>query len=145
MTPAIMTVLGLLVLALILFGTEKIPIDIVTVLLVLAMILTGTLNAKEALAGFGDEIIITISGLFILTGGLVKTGGVDMVGRRLHRIAGGDEFRLATLVMLVAAAAASVMKNTTTTAMLVPVVLGLSARAKISPQEHLGAPAVSLL
>ena len=137
MTPAIMTVLGLLVLALILFGTEKIPIDIVTVLLVLAMILTGTLNAKEALAGFGDEIIITISGLFILTGGLVKTGVVDMVGRRLHRIAGGDEFRLATLVMLVAAAAASVMKNTTTTAMLVPVVLGLSARAKISPSRLL--------
>jgi di/tricarboxylate transporter len=132
-----MTVLGLLVLALILFGTEKIPIDIVTILLVLAMILTGTLNAKEALAGFGDEIIITISGLFILTGGLVKTGVVDMVGRRLHRIAGGDEFRLTTLIMLIAAAAASVMKNTTTTAMLVPVVLGLAERAKLSPSRLL--------
>jgi di/tricarboxylate transporter len=137
MTPEIMTVLGLLLLALILFGTEKIPIDIVTIILVLAMVLTGTLTSKEALAGFGDEIIITIAGLFILTGGLVKTGVVDIMGRRLHRIAGGNEFRLMTLVMLVAAAAASVMKNTTTTAMLVPVILGLSARAKLSPSRLL--------
>jgi di/tricarboxylate transporter len=137
MTPQIATVLGLLLFALILFGTEKIPIDIVTILLVLAMILTGTLNTKEALAGFGDEIIITISGLFILTGGLVKTGVVDMLGRRLHGIAGGNEFRLMVLVMVVAALAASVMKNTTTTAMLVPVVLGMAERSRIRPSRIL--------
>ena len=118
MTHEIATVLGLLLLALILFGTEKIPIDIVTILLVLALILTKTLTPAQAFSGFGDDIVITISGLFILTGGLVITGVVDAVGRRLHRIAGGNEFRLATMIMLVAAASASVMKNTTTTAML---------------------------
>jgi di/tricarboxylate transporter len=137
MTPQIATVLGLLLFALVLFGTERIPIDIVTILLVLAMILTQTLTPAEAFRGFGDDIIITIAGLFILTGGLAKTGVVDMIGRRLHRIAGGNEFRLTVLVMLVAAAAASVMKNTTTTAMLVPVVLGLAERSRLSPSRLL--------
>ena len=137
MTHEIATVLGLLLLALILFGTEKIPIDIVTILLVLALILTKTLTPAQAFAGFGDDIVITISGLFILTGGLVITGVVDAVGRRLHRVAGGNEFRLATVIMLVAAASASVMKNTTTTAMLVPIVLGLAHRSRISPTRLL--------
>ncbi|HVF51954.1 MAG TPA: SLC13 family permease [Pyrinomonadaceae bacterium] len=137
MTPAIATVILLLLVAVVLFATERIPIDIVTILLVISLILTGTLTAGEAFAGFGNDIVITISGLFILTGGLVKTGVIDIVGRRLHRIAGGNEFRLTVLIMVVAAACASVMKNTTTTAMFVPVVLGLAERARIQPSKLL--------
>ena len=137
MTPQIATVLILLLVALVLFGLERIPIDIVTILLVIAMVLTGTLPAAEAFAGFGNDIIITIAGLFVLTGGLVKTGVVDVVGRRLHRISGGSEFRLTVLIMLTAAACASVMKNTTTTAMFVPVVIGIAARAKVQPSKLL--------
>src|ERR687893_1317320 len=135
MTPSIAIVLILLLVALILFSTERIPIDIVTILLVIALVLTGTLDVKEAFAGFGNDIVITIAGLFVLTGGLVKTGVVDVVGRRLHHIAGGDAFRLASLVMFVAAACASVMKNTTTTAMFVPVVLGMAERARVAPSK----------
>ncbi|MGA9994056.1 MAG: SLC13 family permease [Pyrinomonadaceae bacterium] len=135
MTAAIAIVLTLLFIAVVLFATERIPIDIVTILLVIGLIITRTLDVTDAFAGFGNDVVITISGLFILTGGLVKTGVIDVVGRRLHRIAGGNEFRLSALVMFVAAACASVMKNTTTTAMFVPVVLGMSERAKVSPSK----------
>src|SRR5215212_115537 len=137
MTQPIATVLVLLLVALVLFGTEKIPIDVVTILLVIGLVLTGTLDVSEAFAGFGNDIVITIAGLFVLTGGLVKTGVVDLVGRRLHRIAGGNEFKLTTLVMFTAAACASVMKNTTTTAMFVPVVLGIAHRARVQPSKLL--------
>ncbi|MGB9180026.1 MAG: SLC13 family permease [Pyrinomonadaceae bacterium] len=135
MTAAIAIVLTLLFIAVVLFATERIPIDIVTILLVIGLIVTRTLDVTDAFAGFGNDVVITISGLFILTGGLVKTGVIDVVGRRLHRIAGGNEFRLSALVMFVAAACASVMKNTTTTAMFVPVVLGMSERAKVPPSK----------
>src|SRR5919107_3412893 len=130
MSPVAIVII-LLFVAVVLFATERIPIDIVTILLVIALVVTGTLTAGEAFSGFGNDIVITISGLFILTGGLVKTGVVDVVGRRLHRIAGGNPFRLAALVMFTAAACASVMKNTTTTAMFVPVVLGIAARERV--------------
>src|SRR5919199_100867 len=80
MTQPVATVLVLLLVALVLFGTEKIPIDVVTILLVIGLVLTGTLNVSEAFAGFGNDIVITIAGLFVLTGGLVKTGVVDVVG-----------------------------------------------------------------
>src|ERR687890_111219 len=137
MTQPVATVLVLLLIALVLFATEKIPIDVVTLLLVIGLVLTGTLNVSEAFAGFGNDIVITIAGLFVLTGGLVKTGVVDLVGRRLHRIAGGNEFKLTTLIMFTAAACASVMKNTTTTAMFVPVVLGIAQRARVQPSKLL--------
>lgn len=137
MTNEIAIVLGLLLVAVVLFATERIPVDIVTIMLVIAMVLTGTLTAAEAFSGFGNDIVITIAGLFLLTGGLVKTGVVDAVGRRLHRLAGDSEFRLAAFVMFTAAACASVMKNTTTTAMFVPVVLGLAERAKARPSKLL--------
>jgi di/tricarboxylate transporter len=137
MTQPIATVLVILLVALVLFATEKIPIDVVTILLVIGLVLTGTLDVSEAFAGFGNDIVITIAGLFVLTGGLVKTGVVDLVGRRLHRIAGGNEFKLTTLIMFTAAACASVMKNTTTTAMFVPVVLGIAQRARVQPSKLL--------
>jgi di/tricarboxylate transporter len=135
MTTPIAITLVLLLVAVVLFATERIPIDIVTILLVMGMVLTGTLTPAEAFSGFGNDIVITIAGLFILTGGLVKTGVIDVIGRRLHRISGGHEFRLTVLVMLVAAACAAVMKNTTTTAMFVPVVLGLCERTKVPPSK----------
>jgi di/tricarboxylate transporter len=135
MTTPIAVTLILLVVAVVLFATEKIPIDIVTILLVVGMVLTGTLTPAEAFSGFGNDIVITIAGLFILTGGLVKTGVIDVIGRRLHRISGGHEFRLTVMVMLVAAACAAVMKNTTTTAMFVPVVLGLCERTRVPPSK----------
>src|SRR5687768_9548772 len=102
MDPITITLILLLV-ALVLFGTEKLPVDIVGILLVIGLVMTGVLTAQEGLSGFGDNVIITIGGLFILTGGLIKTGLVDLIGRRLYRIAGNNEFLLTALIMTVAA------------------------------------------
>ena len=137
MTAEISITLGLLLVALILFGTEKLPVDVVGIILVIGLVMTGVLTVNEGLAGFGDNVIITIGGLFVLTGGLIKTGLVDLIGRRLYRIAGNNEFILTALIMFVAAASASVLKNTTTTAMFLPVVIGLAERAKIPPSKLL--------
>ena len=136
MSPIAITLL-LLIVAVVLFATEKIPVDVVGILLVIGLIMTQVLTVQEGLSGFGDNIIITIGGLFVLTGGLVKTGIVDLIGRRLYRVAGNNEFLLTALIMVVAAACAAVLKNTTTTAMFVPVVLGLANRAKVSPSKLL--------
>src|SRR5215203_6534216 len=137
MTTQIAIVLGLLLVALVLFSIERIPIEVVSILLVMTLVITNTLTAGEAFAGFGNDIVITIAGLFILTGGLARTGVIDLVGRRLHRTAGDSEFRVVVLIMFTAALCAAVMKNTTTTAIFLPVVLGIAARRNISPSKLL--------
>jgi di/tricarboxylate transporter len=136
MSPIAITLI-LLLLALILFGSEKLPVDVVGIILVIGMVVFGVLNVQEAVAGFGNDIIITIAGLFVLVGGLMKTGLVDLIGRRLYQIAGNNEFLLTSLIMAVAAVSASVLKNTTTTAMFLPIVLGLAEKAKIPPSKLL--------
>ena len=136
MSPIVIT-LVLLVVAIILFASEKIPVDVVGLLLVMALVLTQVLTMQEAVAGFGNDIIITIGGLFVLVGGLAKTGIVDMVGRRLHRMAGDNVFFLTALIMISAAISASVLKNTTTTAMFLPIIIGLAAKSKIPPSKLL--------
>lgn len=135
-SPILITLL-LLGLAIVLFATEKIPVDIVGILLVIALVMTQVLTVSEGVAGFGNDVIITIGGLFILVGGLVKTGLVDLIGRRMHRIAGGNEFFLTAIIMATAALSASLLKNTTTTAMFLPVIIGLAAKAKIAPSKLL--------
>ncbi len=136
MSPIAITLI-LLVVAIALFATEKFPVDVVGIILVIALVMTRVLTVQEGFAGFGNDIIITIAGLFILVGGLIKTGLVDLIGRRLHRIAGDNEFILIALIMTVAAASASVLKNTTTTAMFLPVIIGLAAKAKVAPSKLL--------
>ncbi|HUF02597.1 MAG TPA: SLC13 family permease [Aridibacter sp.] len=130
-------VLILLFVALVLFATEKIPVDVVGIILVICLVLTGVLTASQGVQGFGDDIIVTIAGLFVLTGGLVKTGIVDLIGRRLYKTAGDNELFLTALIMVVAGISAAVLKNTTTTAMFVPVVMGLAAKAKVPPSKLL--------
>lgn len=136
MSPVIITLL-LLALAIVLFATEKLPVDVVGIVLVIALVLTQVLTVQEGVAGFGNDVIVTIGGLFILVGGLIKTGLVDLIGRRMHRIAGGNEFFLTAMIMVAAALSASVLKNTTTTAMFLPVIIGLAAKAKIAPSKLL--------
>ncbi len=136
MSPILITLL-LLVVAIILFATEKLPVDVVGILLVIALVMTQVLTVGEGVAGFGNDVIITIGGLFILVGGLIKTGLVDLIGRRMHRIAGGNEFFLTAMIMVAAAISASVLKNTTTTAMFLPVIMGLAVKAKIAPSKLL--------
>ncbi|MBK8809319.1 MAG: SLC13 family permease [Acidobacteria bacterium] len=137
MPTEIIIVLSLLAFALVLFGSEKLPVDVVGIILVIGLVMSGVLTVNQGLSGFGDNVIITIGGLFVLTGGLIKTGLVDLVGRRLYAIAGSNELMLTALIMGVAAASAAVLKNTTTTAMFLPVVMGLAERAKIPPSKLL--------
>lgn len=136
MAPVIIT-LVLLTLAIILFATEKLPVDVIGIILVIALVLTQVLTVQEAVAGFGNDVVITIGGLFLLVGGLIRTGIVDVIGRRMHRLAGDNIFVLTALIMTTAAISASVLKNTTTTAMFLPVIIGLAAKAKIAPSKLL--------
>ena len=136
MSPIVVTLI-LLGVAIVLFATEKLPVDVVGILLVMALVVTQVLTVSEGVAGFGNDVIITIAGLFILVGGLIKTGLVDLIGRRMHRVAGGNEFFLTAMIMTAAAFSASVLKNTTTTAMFLPVIIGLAAKAKIAPSKLL--------
>ena len=130
-------VLGLLVLAIILFATEKLSVDVITLLLLSTLVLTGVLSPAEAFAGFSSDIIIILGSIFVIGGALRETGVLDVAGRVVFKLAGGSSRRLLVLLMGGASALSAFMNNTTVTAMLLPAVSGVARRARVSPSKLL--------
>ena len=80
MTTSILVVLGILVVAIVLFVSEKLRPDLVAVMVMLSLALTGVLSPEEAVAGFSNEAVITIAAVLILSGGLMRTGVAHVIG-----------------------------------------------------------------
>ena len=137
MTFAIAFVLGLLVLAIILFASEKISVDVITFLLLIALVTGGILSPAEAFSGFSNDIIIILGAIFVISGALQETGVLDMLGARLMKLASGSTSRLLFILMASASAVSAFMNNTTVTAMLTPPVIGIARRGKVSPSQLL--------
>ncbi|MBI3950955.1 MAG: SLC13 family permease [Acidobacteria bacterium] len=130
-------VLGLLILSIILFAMERISVDIITLLLLIALVVTGVLTPEEAFAGFSNDIIIILVSIFVLSGALQRTGIMDVIGVHLHKIAGGNTNRLLLTLMTTVGGISGFMNNTTATAIFVPPVLGVAKRVKVSPSKLL--------
>ena len=130
-------VLGLLVLSVVLFAIEVVPVDLLTLILLLALVGTQVLSVEDAFAGFSNEIIVILASIFVLTGALQETGVVDALGARLVTLARGSENRLLLVLMSAVAGISALMNNTTVTAMFVGPVVGLAKKTKISASKIL--------
>ena len=133
----IVIVLGLLVLAIILFATERISVDVITLLLLIVLVLSGVLTVEEAFAGFSNEIVVILASIFVLSGALQQTGVMDSVGAQLYRFAAGSKKRLLASLMVAVGGVSAFMNNTTATAVFIPPTLSLAHQAKVSPSKLL--------
>ncbi len=137
MTLSIAFVLGLLVIAIVLFATEKVSVDLVAFMLLIALVVGGILTPHEAFEGFSNDIIIILGSIFVISGALQETGVLDLLGTRLLKLAGSNQNRLLLLLMGTTSAVSGFMNNTTVTAMFVPPVMTLARRAKVSASKLL--------
>lgn len=130
-------VFGVLALTVILFASDRLRLDVVALLALLALLLGGILTPAEALAGFSDPIVLIIAGLFIVGAGLFQTGVADALGRQLMRFAGAGEARLIAAIMLIVAFLSAFLSSTGTVAVFLPVAVSLAQRAGVSPAKLL--------
>ncbi len=137
MTGAILFVFGLLLVAIILFASGLFRLDVVAIMVILALMLSGLLSPGEALAGFGDPVVLLIAGLFVVGEGLLRTGVAYAVGNWLMGVAGTSENRLLVMLMLVVACLSAFMSSTGAVAIFIPVALNLAAKAGASPSRLL--------
>lgn len=135
MTAAI--VLGIVLVALVLFWTEWVPVEVTSLTVVLLLALTGALAPAEAFSGFSNESVIFIFSLLAMTQGLAATGVVQVLGERLAvfgRLGPG----VFTIALLVAVAGFSAfVSNTVTVAAFLPVAVSGAARLRISKRALL--------
>ncbi|HAY0635632.1 SLC13 family permease [Serratia rubidaea] len=133
MNSELLWVLCLLLVAIVLFTTNKLRMDVVALLVIIAFVLSGTLTLQEATVGFSDPNVILIAALFVIGEGLVRTGVAYQVGDWLVKVAGSSETKMLVLLMVTVAGLGAFMSSTGVVAIFIPVVLSVAARMKTAP------------
>lgn len=132
-------VLFLLVLAgaLYLFVSERLRVDVTAMLVLLALVVTGLLDAKQALSGFASEPALIVATVFVLSGGLAATGVTERLGDWISRAAGRSESRAIAVVMPAVALLASFTHHVMVTAMMLPLLLRHARERKLAASRLL--------
>ena len=133
----IFIVLSLLVLAVVLFATRALPVDLVTIFLLLALVLTGILDTAQAFAGFSSQIIIILGSIFVINGALLEGRVLDLVSTWLLRVAGGSTNKLLLTTMSVVSGLSGFMNNTAVTSLFIGPTMSVARKLKTSPSKLL--------
>jgi di/tricarboxylate transporter len=137
LTTSMLIVLGVLAAAALLFLTEWLPVDLVAILVLLVLALTGVISYADALAGFSNTAVITIAAVLVLGAGLMRTGVANIVGRHVLKLAGSSEVRLLVITMVTVGLLSGFMNNIGVAALFLPVVLEMSRRLNRAPSKLL--------
>jgi len=132
-------VLGLLVVGLVLFTRDTLPVDVVALILLLLLMLppASILTPAEAFAGFGSDTIITLVALFIVTAAVTRTGVVERAGLRIASVARDHPVALVRMLLVAVTTVSSFVSNTVTTAAMLPLAIGTARRARVSRSKVL--------
>jgi len=136
-TPDIALVLSILAVAIVFLIAEWIPLEVTALLSLGAVALTDLVSPAEALAGFSNPAVITVWAVFILSGGLTRTGVANTIGHFVLRMAGNSETRMIVVIMLTGGVMSAIMNNVAVAALMLPVVMDIA--------RHTGSPPSRLL
>jgi len=137
MTWEIGLVFAMLLFTVVLFFLEWLSVDVVTLLLLFVLVLTGILTPADAFSGFSNDIIIILASVFVLSGAFLQTGVMDGLGDIIWKLGGTSFNRILVFMMLLTCVTSAFMNNTTTTAVFLPAVLAVCRKSKISPSKLL--------
>jgi di/tricarboxylate transporter len=132
-------ILFLLILAgsLYLFVSEKLRVDVTAMLTLLALVVSGVLDSKQALSGFASEPAIIVAAVFVISGALAATGFTERLGQWIGRAAGQREWRAVLVIMPAVAALSSFTHHVMVTAMMLPIVTRFAQARGLSPSRLL--------
>ena len=127
----------IIIVTLLLIISNRLRADLIAILVLATLPLTGIVTYQEALSGFSRSVVITIIGLFIITQALEDAGVVQSIATRLRTIGGGSETRLLSLFMATGAALSLVMNNIAAGAVLLPAAVQVGRESNVPPSKLL--------
>ncbi len=137
MTLPIALLLAIIVIASVLMVATRLRPDLVALLTLVALGLSGLVTPAEAFAGFSGPAVITILSIFIISEGLQQTGVTHAMGRGLLRLSGRGEAQAVLVTILAAATLSLFMNNIAAAGVLLPAVISLSRQTSIPPSRLL--------
>ncbi len=137
MSTAAIIVLLVIAGAVFLFVTELLSIDLVALLIVLSLVLSGVISPAEGVAGFSNSATLTVAFMFVLSAALLKTGAFQYLGLKLAPIF-RKNFRLGLILMMVLVGLVSAfINNTPVVAVFIPVIVQIGQASGHSPTKML--------
>jgi di/tricarboxylate transporter len=130
-------VLVILAGAVILFVSNKLRVDLIALIVLAALVLTGLVSVEEAFSGFASPAVITVWAVFIVSGGLTRSGVADAIAKWIVQVAGENPARLTVLIMLGVGLMSAFMNNIGAVAILLPAVVSVARVTKIPPSKLL--------
>ena len=137
MTWEIAFVLGLTIVAVVLFVTEKFSTDVVAVLVMVVLLVSGILTPAEGFNGFANPATVTVGAMFVISAGLFRAGAVNFLGRGLRKLARRSSTLMVLVMMLGVGSLSSFLNNTATVAIMIPVIMVVAQRVNTSPSKLL--------
>ncbi|MGJ4730197.1 SLC13 family permease [Luteimonas sp. SDU101] len=132
---ALWLTLAILAGAIALFVTEKLRVDVVALLVMTALVVTGTISLADGLSGFSNQATIMVAAMFVLSAALQRNGAVAAIGEVLSKIRYEWLFLLVMLVLV--SCVAAFVNNTATVAVFLPLVLAASTANRWAPSKFL--------
>lgn len=137
MTPDQIIILVIIGVMLVLIASNRLPTELIALGVLLTLWATGLVNSQQALAGFSSSVVLTLVGLFVITGALETTGIVQQIAQRLNQLGKGSEQRLIIVFMSAGAAMSLVMNNVAAGAVLLPAALRVADISEVKPSRLL--------
>lgn len=119
----------------VLFVTEKLPVDITAMAVLVFLLLGNYVSAQEAFSGFSSPVVIVMVSTLFVAGALRVTGVSDATARWIRGYAGSNERIAVGIVMIVAGFLSAFMNNVSAAALLMPAVAMLSLESDIPPSR----------
>jgi len=129
--PESLVLLAILAAAVALFVSEKLRPDVTALCVLAVLAVTGLVRPGEVLYGFASPATAIVAAMFVISAGLVRTGLVDWLVRRIDRVAGRGRGRLLLILGLTAALLSTFIVNTAVVAIFIPVVFALADSRRI--------------
>lgn len=127
----------LLIATLYLLISERIPIDLTAIGIMVALMVSGILTPVQAVAGFANPAVITVGAMFLISQAMIRTGVVGFIGQRVMDLTRGRSWLALLVVLLIVAVASAFINNTPVVVLFIPVVLSMSCRLGFSPSKYL--------
>lgn len=137
MTPEIAFILLVGFVAVYLFITEKLRVDVVALLVMVTFISTGVLSPTQGIAGFSNPATVTIAAMFVLAAAVQKTGALNFAAGAIIKLAGRSTWRVAAVLMASIALISGFINNTAAVAVFLPVTIELARKANVSASKLL--------
>jgi di/tricarboxylate transporter len=133
----IIAVYSILAVAVGLFIGDRLRPDIVGLLILAVLGLLGILKPKDLLAGFGNQALVTIAAMFVLSAGLMRSGMVAALGGKLAELSRGSPKRFLVLSLFAVCFMSAFINNTPVVVVFIPAVLAVCIRLGESPSKFL--------